>query len=110
MPENHPRISREENTISAMISIYCRDKHGLGDQLCPACEELRDYALSRLQKCPFQEAKTTCANCRVHCYKPAMRDKVKEVMRHSGPKMAYKHPILAFYHFFDGRKLPRKLQ
>ncbi len=71
---DHPRITRERKTVEAMIGIYCQDRHGTGNGLCPECEVLRDYARQRLQKCPFQEGKTTCAKCPVHCYKPDMRE------------------------------------
>ena len=33
-----------------------------------------------------------------------MREKIREVMRYAGPRMSYRHPLLAFYHFFDGMK------
>ncbi len=68
------------------------------------CAPLRDYALERLDKCPFQEGKTTCAKCRVHCYKPEMREKVRTVMRYSGPRMLYRHPVLAVMHLVDSRR------
>ncbi|HXW68049.1 MAG TPA: nitrous oxide-stimulated promoter family protein [Dissulfurispiraceae bacterium] len=102
------RTVREEKTFQAMIKLYCRDKHGTKDSLCPGCAELAAYAMSRLANCPFQEAKTPCAKCRVHCYKPVMRDQVREVMRYSGPHMACRHPVLAFFHFMDGFKQPGK--
>jgi hypothetical protein len=100
----HPRIKREEKTVAAMIEIYCRDKHGAKDALCAECDELNGYAMARLAKCPFQENKTTCGKCRVHCYKPEMREKIKEVMRYSGPIMVYKHPVMTFGHLIDGRR------
>jgi hypothetical protein len=93
---------REEETVLAMIEIYCRDNHGTKGPFCPDCEELMSYAKVRLAKCPFQEAKTPCAKCPVHCYKPAMRDRVKDVMRYAGPRMAIRHPALALFHFVDG--------
>jgi len=100
----HPRISREFKTIRAMITLYCHDHHAIGSQLCPGCKALLDYAELRLEQCPFHEHKTTCANCAVHCYSRSMRERVKEVMRYSGPRMTYRHPILALYHLMDGRK------
>jgi hypothetical protein len=33
-----------------------------------------------------------------------MRDRVKEVMRFSGPRMLLRHPILAIRHLLDGRR------
>jgi hypothetical protein len=96
------RIGREKKTVEAMIHISCHNLHQTKKDLCHECRKLLEYAQSRLNKCPFQEKKTTCANCRTHCYKPVMRERIKEVMRYSGPRMTSRHPILAFYHFLDG--------
>ncbi len=109
MPDLHPRLAREARTIEAMIDLYCRDQHAAGNALCPEglcpeCQELLDYARQRLDKCPFGEGKTTCANCRIHCYKPAMRQRIRVVMRYAGPRMLYRHPVLAVRHLMDGRK------
>ena len=108
MSGKHGRLLREEKTIRTMITISCHGSHGTEGALCPDCEELLSYALARLAKCPFQEAKTTCTRCPVHCYKPAMRDRVKAVMRYAGPRMTFRHPLLAFLHFLDGFRKPRK--
>jgi len=36
-----------------------------------------------------------------------MREKARVVMRYSGPRMTYRHPVLALFHFIDGlRKEP----
>jgi len=64
--------------------------------------------MRRLDQCPFQEAKTTCVKCPVHCYKPAMRERIRVVMRYAGPRMLWQHPVLAFYHLFDGLRQPKK--
>lgn len=104
MTKKPRRIQRERTTIEAMIRIYCHDKHSKKDVLCSECKELLDYAMLRLDKCPFEEKKPTCANCRVHCYQPGMRERIKTVMRYSGPRMTYKHPLLAMYHLIDGRR------
>ena len=97
------RMSREHKTIDAMISIYCRGHHCKSEKrLCPECKALVAYAHQCLDRCPFQENKTTCANCPVHCYNPDMREKIKGVMRYAGPRMAYQHPLLALFHFVDG--------
>ena len=63
------------------------------------------YAGMRLEKCPFQEHKTTCAKCPVHCYKRDRREQIRAVMRYAGPRMMLQHPRLAFYHLvIDGRR------
>ncbi|MCK5560005.1 MAG: nitrous oxide-stimulated promoter family protein [Thermoplasmata archaeon] len=92
-------ISREKATVRAMIEIYCHGHHDTSKKLCEDCSELLNYSFLRLDKCPFQETKPTCANCTIHCYKPAMREKIRAVMRYSGPRMLVKHPILTLRHF-----------
>ncbi len=106
----HPRLQRESRTLAAMVFLYCRNQHKSRD-LCPDCRELLEYAQKRLEKCPFQECKTTCAKCPVHCYKPEMRARIRVVMRYSGPHMIYRHPFLAISHLIDGlRKDPVKIE
>ncbi len=101
----HPRLAREGRTIEAMIQINCHGKHGTKRELCSECQELLDYALLRLDKCPFQELKSTCVNCQVHCYRTEMRERIRQVMRYAGPHMVYRHPYLAFMHLVvDSRR------
>ena len=92
---------RERRTIAAMIGIYCRAQHGTRDVLCDECERLLAYANGRLVRCPFGAEKPACAYCPVHCYKPAIRQQIKDVMRYAGPRMLYRHPILAIRHIWD---------
>lgn len=102
MSQPGPRIAREQRTIGSMVDIYCRDHHPPdGWHRCSACEELLSYAQQRLAHCPFQEAKPVCSACPVHCYRPEMRLKAKEVMRHAGPKMILYHPVAAILHLFE---------
>ncbi|NIP33651.1 MAG: hypothetical protein GWN18_01835, partial [Thermoplasmata archaeon] len=35
-----------------------------------------------------------------------MRERVREVMRYSGPRMLLRHPYLAIAHLRDGRRRP----
>lgn len=107
MPSKNQRIKREKETIKVMITRYCRDQHSRDGYPCDECRELLDYALVRLSNCPFQENKTTCGNCPIHCYKPNLREKIRKVMRFSGPRMIYRHPLMAIRHIIDGfRKKP----
>jgi hypothetical protein len=102
MSHDHPRMSRERRTVEAMIGVYCRSQHGTNGELCTECEALRSYARQRLQRCPFQEGKTTCAKCPVHCYRTDMRESIRAVMRYAGPRMLYRHPIMTLQHLIDG--------
>ncbi|MGH0599832.1 nitrous oxide-stimulated promoter family protein [Bacillus mycoides] len=94
------RIEREEKTISIMIDMYCKNEHKQ-NAICEKCQRLKDYAYFRLSKCPFQEKKPACQNCKIHCYKPDMKGLVKDVMKKSGPKMILKHPYFAVMHAVD---------
>ncbi|PEM23059.1 nitrous oxide-stimulated promoter family protein [Bacillus wiedmannii] len=102
------RIEREEKTISIMIDMYCKNEHQQ-NTLCEECQKLKDYAYFRLSKCPFQEKKPACQNCKIHCYKPDMKSLVKDVMKKSGPRMILKHPYLTLMHVVDTMKNPPSL-
>ena len=101
---------REKRTVSLMIRIYCKKKHGTKKGLCPECDALDAYARMRSDKCPFMETKTFCSNCRVHCYKADMREKIRAVMRFSGPRMIFSHPIMAIRHVIESQKEKRRLE
>ena len=120
------KIEREKQTVEAMIRLYCKGKrHGETENvtahsssahlsvfrfhlsffpvppLCPQCQALLDYALQRLEHCRFGEDKPSCTRCPVHCYKPAMREQIRQVMRYSGSRMLLHDPILAIGHLWD---------
>lgn len=86
------RIRDDINTVTTMIKIYCKKNHG--KELCDECLELAKYAEERAKNCKFSHKKPVCGKCAVHCYKPQMREKIKKVMKYSGPKMIYKHPLM----------------
>ena len=101
------RLAREWKTMEAMIRIYCRNHHKTGATLCAECQGLLDYATVRLERCRFGAEKPTCAKCPVHCYQRARREQVRIVMRYSGPRMVWEHPIMSLRHWLDGfRKAP----
>jgi hypothetical protein len=98
-------LKREVKTVTAMIRIYCNAHHaGANAKLCFDCIELLHYAHQRLEKCPFKPNKGPCSKCTTHCYKPAYRTRMIEVMRYSGPRMLTRHPILAIDHLLSSRK------
>lgn len=107
------RLARERVTMKKMVGIYCSAHHQTADDgLCGDCRHFLGYAETRLHKCPYGEDKPTCANCPVHCYKPAQREQARRIMRYAGPRMLLRHPILAIAHQFDSlRKVrhPREL-
>ena len=106
----HSKREREKAMVSEMIALYCKKRHHTHGMLCPDCAALRDSACQRSDRCPFMETKTFCSNCRVHCYKPEMREKIRAVMRFSGPRMIFHHPILAIRHVIETKKEQKKLE
>lgn len=101
---------REKETVSLMIALYCKKKHHTKGMLCPECQALNDYACMRSDRCPFMDSKTFCSNCRVHCYKPDMREKIREVMKFSGPRMLFHHPVMAVRHVIESVKEKKNLE
>lgn len=102
------RLAREWETMTTMVRIYCRRHHGSADGVCAECELLLAYANLRLERCQFGPEKPTCAKCPVHCYQRERREQVRVIMRYSGPRMLWEHPIMSLRHWLDGfRKSPQ---
>lgn len=118
-PELARKREREAQMVSQMIALWCRGHHDGGraagaagnDEgatrvklglrtitLCPECAELQKYAVARIERCPHMGTKTFCSACPSHCYRPTMREKIREVMRWSGPRMIRYRPITAIRH------------
>lgn len=89
---------KEKELVSYMIALYCRKKHSEKKGLCPACTDLTRYARARSDSCPFMATKTFCVNCKVHCYSAKMRQKMRDVMRYSGPRLVFTRPLAALHH------------
>ena len=102
MSSTEAKRAREKRVVSEMIALYCRAHHQTSSP-CKDCTALIDYAHLRSDKCPFMANKTFCSNCRVHCYSPDMREKIRRVMRYSGPRMLKTHPILAIRHLIESK-------
>ena len=99
----------EKLLVGEMIALYCcKNHHTTKGNLCPRCQTLSDYALQRIEHCPIMETKTFCSACPVHCYRPEMREQIRVVMRWSGPRMLFVHPVLALRHLKE-TKLKKKL-
>jgi len=97
--------------------VYCRAKHvgakhplpadvaipGIGSLdrycYCPECSDFLSYAIDRRLRCPL-DPKPACKHCPVHCYKPDMRQKVRDVMRFSGPALIRRGRLDLLWHYF----------
>jgi hypothetical protein len=101
------RRARALKTLQTMVRLYCHSHghgHAPGDALCSDCAALFDYARRRLERCVFGDAKPTCANCVVHCYKADMREQIRVVMRWAGPRLMLRHPVMAIVHLLEERR------
>lgn len=99
-----PRLRREYRSMECMVEIWCahhHDKTARQEGTCAECRSFLAYAARRLEKCPYGEAKPTCAKCPIHCYKRAQREHAREIMRFAGPRMTVRHPWLALMHVLD---------
>lgn len=97
--ENKRRVEQEQKIVTDMIALYCRKQHH-SKELCPECKALTEYAVRRSELCPYKENKTFCSQCKTHCYSPKMREQIRRVMRFSGPRMLFYHPIAAMRHLY----------
>ncbi|MEA5085166.1 hypothetical protein SDC9_186379 [bioreactor metagenome] len=98
------KIEKEKKMVQCMVEIYCHAKHGKKKMLCEDCNNLLEYAFKRIDNCQFMETKTFCNNCKVHCYNLAMREKIRSVMRFSGPRLMFVHPFAAIRHLIQSKK------
>lgn len=108
MQKIRDKREREKRIVGDMIALYCKRNHS-GGALCEDCRALLDYARARTDKCPMMESKTFCSNCRIHCYSPQMREKIRAVMRFSGPRMLTVHPVAAIRHLIESKAEKRRL-
>jgi hypothetical protein len=106
MAETNRRLQREVETIALMVRLFCQAHHSAQGEFCAECAALLDYARQRLDRCRYTADKPTCAACPIHCYKPAMRERIRQVMRYAGPRMLYRHPTAALRHLLDARRKP----
>lgn len=99
--ETPDRLDRELQTIRMMIGLYCRKNHHPKTGLCQDCTEMLAYTKERLSHCPFGQSKPACSKCTVHCYQRDYRNRIKTIMRFSGPRMLIYNPRFLISHYLD---------
>ncbi|MBA4686546.1 MAG: nitrous oxide-stimulated promoter family protein [Candidatus Galacturonibacter soehngenii] len=92
------KVEQEISVVEKMIEIYCNQHKHAKKGLCKDCEEILTYAKGQINRCPHMKDKTFCSTCKTHCYKPVMREKIRIIMRYSGPRLLMYHPILTIKH------------
>lgn len=99
------KLRYDLRVLATFIRIYC-DGHHAGQarapvpepiwrlaqtgrpppSLCPVCTKLLGHAAAKRRACPF-DPKPACKHCPDHCYLPAYRTQIREVMRYSGRRL-----------------------
>jgi len=95
------KIEYEKKIVKKMIEIYCKSKYARKDEICTIYSELNEYAIKKLENCPYGENKPFCRSCKTHCYSSSKQEQIKKVMRFSGPRMIFIAPILTIKHWFQ---------
>ncbi len=99
------RIKKDAKILRQFISVYCRENHlkkgveEYKDGYCKECYDLLQYSLKRNENCPL-DPKPQCKHCKVHCYAPKKRAKIKEIMRFSGIYMIKHGRLDMVFHYF----------
>lgn len=96
--------NKEKQIVKVMIELYCKancDAKNNQYALCNDCLNLLYYANKKIDKCPFMKNKTFCSKCKIHCYDKVNREKIKNVMKYSGPRMLFYNPVLVIKHLIS---------
>lgn len=113
MAEN---IQRDLKTLALFIRVYCTHRHadrqkqpvqmkrhdvaaiaGQPLELCEDCAKLLMHAFVKRSNCPMNP-KPACKHCPDHCYHPAYRKQIQEVMKYSGRRMVLTGRLDYLYH------------
>ncbi|HET6498050.1 MAG TPA: nitrous oxide-stimulated promoter family protein [Coriobacteriia bacterium] len=119
-------VVRDTRLLGDFAVIYCRDNHHGAERarldsdaaslgaygrtppvVCDRCAGLLRYAERRRAFCP-KDPKPFCSHCDTHCYAPAEREFMREVMRYSGPRSITRgHALDSLRHLLAERRARR---
>jgi hypothetical protein len=112
MNECTARQKKDIRLIGKFVAVYCTGKHcaagraavalpfGLEERfLCQDCAAFLEYAIAKRLKCPLEAEKPTCKRCRIHCYDPPRRAKVREIMAYAGRKLLLRGRLDYLWHY-----------
>ena len=94
-------LEREKVTIQKMVKIYCDRYHKPDGELCAECRDVAEYAVECVTRCRYGEDKPACGLCPTNCFREDSYSRIAAIMRYAGPRMLFKHPILALNHIYD---------
>jgi hypothetical protein len=111
--------ARDLKVLSDFVGIYCREKHtgedkdvfpvkedrlrqALGNKeldLCQDCTRLLNHGIAKLLLCT-QDPKPMCKKCKIRCYAPGYREKIRDVMKFSGLYLVKHGRLDLMVHYF----------
>ena len=114
------RKGKELRVLSDFIAVFCREHHraeerapfpirddrlrrylGEGEVLlCEDCARLLNHGMAKLMLCPY-DPKPACRKCETHCYAPGYRERIREVMRFSGPYLVKRGRLGYLLHYLS---------
>ena len=97
------KFNKEIEVLLKFFPIYCENHHtdlypekyeviyqnktvNFEVTLCEECHMLLNYAIQRLQECPYEE-KPRCRKCPNPCYEKDKFKQMAKIMRYSGMKL-----------------------
>ena len=108
---------RDIQILIRFVHIFCLEKHGEDSkkpfsspfeevaslierevQLCESCSELLTYGVRKRFRCPHNP-KPMCKKCETQCYSQDYKQRVREVMRFSGPYLIKRGRLDLLYHY-----------
>ena len=97
-------VEKDIKVLEKFIQVYCETKHKTHEKeddhgLCAECNHTLNYAIHRREICPL-DPKPTCKNCEIHCYESGQRQRIKDIMRHSGMHMIMRGRLDWLFHYF----------
>jgi hypothetical protein len=98
-------VKDDVEILKKFINVYCNTKHKSEPKtninnisLCDECHDTLHYSISRRMNCPLNP-KPMCKKCEIHCYKTEYRQKIKDIMRHSGRVLIRRGRIDLILHY-----------
>ncbi len=112
------KLHRDLKTLARFVEFFCRRRHaealktaltmrthevsaiaGHPVVLCAECRKLLAHAFIKRSTCPM-DPKPMCKHCPEHCYHPAYRQAIREVMAFSGRGIMLSGRIDYLFHLF----------
>ncbi len=117
-PAMSRKLRRDLRTLALFVDVFCRSRHrhdpkglvalkthdvraiyGKPLYLCDDCRKLLIHAFIKRTYCPL-DPKPACKKCPQHCYAPAYRARIRQVMKYSGQRLILRGRLDYLFHMF----------